>query len=141
MYCFQSNLVLAGFVSLLFLGCNNATGRPLDPGKPIVIQFSYGGEPITEGAVDLSGMGGGTTLTPSGEAVFEYVPFGTYQVVIHQKIEPASVIPPDAPPVRSTADKPKAFRIPPKFRDEQTTPLQIEVQEGGTDHFEFDLKR
>ena len=140
MYYSQSNLMLTGLIGLFFLGCNNATGRPLDPGKPVVIRFSYDGDPITEGAVDLSGMGGGTTLTSTGEAVFEYVPFGTYQVVIHPKIEPASVIPPDAPPARSTSEKSTKIKIPQRFRDELTTPLQIKVHENGADRFEFDLK-
>ncbi|UUO08279.1 hypothetical protein M4951_08145 [Blastopirellula sp. J2-11] len=127
-------------IGLLGIGCNNSTGRPLDPGKPIVIQFLYDGVPIPEGETDLSDMGGGTPLTPNGEAIFDHVPFGTYRVVLHPKANLTEVIPPETPPERSAVKRPPKSLIPPKFRDEQTTPLQIEVTEGDADRFEFDLK-
>ena len=140
-YSLPFHVVCGCLLGLASLGCNNANGRPLDPGKPIVIQFLYDGTPIPEGAVDLSGMGGGTTLTPSGEAVFEHVPFGNYRVVVHPKIQEASVIPPEMPTASPTVDRPQVIPIPRNFRDEQATPLQIEVQADGPERFVFDLKK
>lgn len=129
------------FVSLLCLGCNNSTGRPLDPGKPIVIQITYDGDPIAEGNVDLTGMGGGAPLTPSGEAAFEHVPFGNYRVIVQPPHLLSDVIPPETPPERRVSNKPPKTTIANKFRNEQTTPLEINVQEGKADRFAFDLKK
>ncbi|UUO08281.1 hypothetical protein M4951_08155 [Blastopirellula sp. J2-11] len=126
---------------LLCLGCGPSLGRPLDPGKPIVIQILSGGSPIDEGLIDLSGAGGGAKITSNGEANFEHVPFGAYKVVVHPPMDLSNVAPLDNSDQLPVAKKAQSSLIPRKFQSEQTTPLQIEVTEGDADRFEFDLKK
>ncbi|EAQ81068.1 hypothetical protein DSM3645_20892 [Blastopirellula marina DSM 3645] len=126
---------------LLCLGCGPNLGRPLDPGKPIVIQILSGGSPLGEGLIDLSGAGGGAKITSTGEANFEHVPYGVYQVVIHPPMDLSNVAPLDDAKPTPVVKKAQPNLIPRKFQHEQTTPLQIEVAEGTAGRFEFDLKK
>lgn len=139
-FSFPTCLVQISLAGLLFLGCDSAAGRHGGAGKPIVIQISRDGAPVSSASVDLSGQGGGAALSDAGEAKFAHVPFGSYRVVVVPQIPLDSIIPPENPEDAAPIAREPAIEIPRKFRDEQTTPLEIEVGAGAPDRFEFDLQ-
>ena len=116
----------------LLAGFNQKLGHPDEPGTGVTLTFSLNDKPLTQGQVDLSGNGGGTEITAEG-AKFAHVPFGKYKVVVH---------PPAAPPIVETTPDPKtAIAIPPKYRDERKTPLEIDLQESGPRTFNLEIKK
>lgn len=130
------------FSLLLFcLGCGPSLGRPLDAGKPIVIQILSSGVPLQAGRIDLSAAGGGATLSPSGIGNFEHVPFGTYKVVVLPPDDLSNIAPPADGALRAAAKKPAKGSIAKKFQHEHSTPFSIEVTERGESRFEFDLAK
>ncbi|EAQ81066.1 carboxypeptidase-like regulatory domain-containing protein [Blastopirellula marina] len=122
-------------------GCNHASGRPVGAGKPIVIHLTSEGAPISDAAIDLSGVGGGTLSSSEGDATLEHVPFGSYRVVVHANVRMSEMIPTEETATQRSMKRPAKSSIPRKYHDEKTTPLEIEVTQDGPDRFEFDLSK
>ncbi|UUO08277.1 hypothetical protein M4951_08135 [Blastopirellula sp. J2-11] len=137
----KSSLVTLGLIALTCWGCNHASGRPVGAGKPIVIHLTSEGFPISDAAVDLSGVGGGTLVSSDGEATLDHVPFGSYRVVIHSNVRMTEIIPTVESATQRSSKRPPKSSIPSKYHDEKTTPLEIEVTKDGPDRFEFDLSK
>ena len=101
---------------------------------------TYGGEPVTEGRVDLSnpqtGEAAGGELNDEGIAAISGVTPGNYSVM---------VLPPMADPVPVEPGQPAAAakeypNIPKKVRVIGTSTLKADVTEDGANEFTFELK-
>lgn len=130
--------LLFSLIAILLTGCGHTPGSGKER-NDITLKITFGGEPVTEGVVNLenpqTGEGGGGTLSEEGTATISGVVLGTYTVV---------VLPPDPDPVPPEPGKPspppKTYEnIPAKFRQNQSSPLKVDVTADSAE-FEFDLK-
>tara|TARA_R110002095_G_scaffold154388_6_gene134191 strand:- start:121 stop:513 length:393 start_codon:yes stop_codon:yes gene_type:complete len=120
-------------------GCGSHQPGSDKPRESITIAITYGGEPVTEGMVNLenttTGEGGGGELDAQGVATIPNVVLGEYTVTI---------IPPDPDPVPPAPGQPAAkiktySNIPPEFRTSNKSTLKAEVK-AGSNELKFDLK-
>ncbi|MCC7084379.1 MAG: hypothetical protein IT427_05165 [Pirellulales bacterium] len=126
--------------STLISGCHR-TPRGNLPRGDVSVTVTYGGEPVTEGWVDLNdtrtGEGGGGALNGQGVAKLSKLVEGTYVTTVNPP-HPTVVVPGQASPATHKKEYPN---IPEKFRDIATSPLRAEVKEEEMSEYRFDLKQ
>ena len=140
--CRLFGLIAAGFLlaSSLLPGCGGANPHSRKPSAQVTVAVTYGGQPVSEGRVDLSneqtGEGGGGQLNAQGVAVIPGVALGTYTVVV---APPELLVVPGATgqPAPANKDYPN---IPKKVRSFTSSPLKVEVKKDSPNEFKFELK-
>ena len=132
-------LTLSLVLSLtVLIGCSHTPGSD-NPRRDISITVTLGGTPVTAGLVNLenpqTGEGGGGSLTEEGVVSIPNVALGKYSVtILPPEMDP---VPPE--PGQAAAPRKDSPAIPAKFRDSQSSPLELEVKEDSSE-FSFDLK-
>ena len=144
--CFPPRLVsgyaVLAAAALAMTGCGSAAPHGNRPRSDVVVAINSAGVPVTEGTVNLvdeqSGEGGGGELDASGRATISGVAHGTYVVTVvpaEEVVVPTESDVGGAPPVRRRSS---ATGVSARFRSAQTSPLRIDVGQGGGT-FEFDV--
>lgn len=132
--------VLLILSSGLLLGCGRGGPHSGKPTAPVTVTVTYGGEPVTEGRVDLSneqtGEGGGGELNGQGVATIPGVVLGNYAVIVIPP-EPQLVPAETGAPAPAKKEHPN---IPAKFRSLNSSPLKVEVKKDSPNQFKFELK-
>ena len=125
-------------------GCG---GEPSDglPRRAVFGSVNFAGNPVASGSIAFDPDGDGNAQAVSGGAMIRDGSYsidrasgltpGTYRVSIRSAGEstPLSSEAPGAPPRKAPRDL-----IPDKFNSKST--LKVELKEGGTSRFDFDLK-
>lgn len=132
----RSLQMLAAVAALCLVpGCGGSGSD--QPTTAVTVRLTHGGEPVTEGSVQLvnpeSGKGAFGPLDETGTATLSAVPLGTYTVVV---MPPA---PPDPDPEKPAPPPQEYDNIPAAVRDQTTSPLKAEVKEDTTE-LTFDLQ-
>jgi len=121
------------FLLYVATGCSNAPHSEKVTGS-VTAKVTYGGEPVTEGSVNLenpsTGLGGGADLDASGLATLKTVPVGDYTI---------TVVPPLPPQDDPNPEIKEYDNLPQKYRSSATSTLKATVTEG-ENQFEFELK-
>lgn len=118
----------------LVAGCGGGDGKKATGTAKIMV--TYGGQPVSEGAVQLvvagSGMGAYGQLDASGTVTLADVEVANYTVVVTP--------PPPPDPVPGSPATVKDYpNIPQIYREQKTSPLKAEVKPTSNE-FKFELK-
>ncbi len=130
-------LVLGGG---LLAGCGAPAPHSQKPTAQVTVVITFGGQPVTEGRVDLNneqtGEAGGAELDREGVAKIAGVVLGSYTVTV---VPPLAVVAPTATGQPGPAAK--AYpNIPASVRMIKSSPLKVDVKKDSPNQFKFDLK-
>jgi hypothetical protein len=126
-----SRFASKAIVPLLFLVVVSCSNRGPKTGR-VEGKVTFEGNPVNDGAVSFlnltDGASAGANLKPDGTFVCDGpVVVGDYVVVITPHMHIVDTDPGKSPP--APVEKP-APNIPPKYRQQGTTPLKAKVEEG-----------
>jgi hypothetical protein len=121
-------MVSIGLLLLGFSGCGHSSAATGAPTSPVRGKVTYKGQPLTKGRVIFEPDGKGK------QATGEIQPDGTFVLTTYQKDDGAVV-----GTHRVSIDAP-AKVLPIKYGSPNTSKLEVEVAEGKTDPYTFDLR-
>ncbi len=137
---YQKIRIIPGLLLLSFIalsGCGSPPGADKKTGS-VEITVTYGGEPLSNGAISLSiakeGKGSSGNLDAEGKVTLSNIEIGNYTVTV-------GLPSPETEAEQSAPKDESAYKnIPKKFRSQSTTPLKAEVKKGEKNSYTFDLK-